>query len=163
MNELGDYDSGRTTGGKCGCAIAALLGLLFAFAVTGFAWFSCPRGADCRGDAQLLFWGGLAVSALVAAAIGLASRAAINSFIRWNHKPRERTPEQVAALLRAMLDGTASNGEIDDFISVDIADPRLDAIKDEVGLLYGHGWDSDDTRDRLTGLLRQVEAMPPEA
>ncbi len=160
MNEPSDYASERTTGGKCGCAIAALLGLMFAFAATGFSWLSCPRSADCRGDAQLIFWGGLALSALVAGLIGLASRTAINSFIRWNHKPRERTPAQVAALLQAILDGTASEGEIDYFISVDIADPRLDAIKDAVGLLYGSGWDSDATRDELVELLRQVEAMP---
>ena len=59
-----------------------------------------------------------------------------------------------------MLDGTAPDGEIDYFISVDIVDPRLDAIKDEVGLLYGPGWDSDETRHKLTELLCQVEAMP---
>jgi hypothetical protein len=130
--------------------------------VTVFAWLSCPRGADCQGDAQLLFWGGLTASALLAGVIGLASRAAINRFINWNHRPRELTPEQVAALLRAMLDGTASDGEIDYFISVDIADSRLDAIRHEVELLYGPGWDSDETRERLTELLRQAEAMPPE-
>ena len=75
-------------------------------------------------------------------------------------KPRRLTPEQVAALLRKCIDGTATDGEIDYFVSVEIADPRLNEIKDEVGFLFGPGWTSPETRQALEELLGRVEAMP---
>jgi hypothetical protein len=88
-----------------------------------------------------------------------ALRAAGRWFIEWNFKPRERTPEQVADSLRRMLAGTATEGEIDYFISVDIADPELNDVKDRVGKLYGPGWSSEETRADLHALLRKVEGM----
>jgi hypothetical protein len=88
-------------------------------------------------------------------------RKMVDGFVAWNQKPRERTPEQVAALLRAALDGTATHRDMDYFISIDIADPTLNEIKDEVGSLYGPGWGDDYTRERLEGLLRRVEALMP--
>jgi len=78
-------------------------------------------------------------------------------------RPRRLTPEQVAAFLRKCIAGTAKDGEIDYFISVDIADARLNEIKDEVGAVFGPGWASPETREVLEDLLRRVEAMaaPP--
>jgi len=58
-----------------------------------------------------------------------------------------------------MLNRSASQGEIDYFISVKIADPSLDAIREQVGLLYGPGWDGAVARQSLNELVEQVEAM----
>jgi hypothetical protein len=88
-------------------------------------------------------------------------RKLVDGFVAWNHKPRERTPEQVAQQLRAALNGTATHRDMDYFISIDIADPTLNEVKDEVGSLYGPGWDDDYTREKLNGLLRRVEALTP--
>ena len=88
-------------------------------------------------------------------------RKLVDGFVAWNHKPRVRTPDQVAAILRASLNGTASHRDMDYFVSIDIADPALNEIKEEVGSLYGPGWDDDYTRERLKGLLRRVEAIMP--
>ena len=67
----------------------------------------------------------------------------MDGFVGWNHKPRDRTPEQVAELLRAALNGTATHRDMDYFISIDITDPTLNDIKDEVRSLYGPGWETD--------------------
>ena len=74
-------------------------------------------------------------------------------------RPRKLTPEQVAEFLRNCLDGTARDGEIDYFISVEIEDPKLNDVKHRVGLLYGPGWSSEETRADLQTLLREVEGM----
>jgi hypothetical protein len=50
-------------------------------------------------------------------------------------KPRQLSPEEAAALLRSFINGTATDGEIDYFISCEIADPILNDVKDEVGVL----------------------------
>jgi len=75
-------------------------------------------------------------------------------------RPRRLTPEQVAEFLRQCIEGTAKDGEIDYFISVDIADPRLNEIRDEVGAIFGPGWGSAETREMLKVMLRRVEEMP---
>lgn len=38
-------------------------------------------------------------------------------------RPRQLSPEEVAALLRSFIDDTATGGEIDYFVCCDIADP----------------------------------------
>ena len=88
-------------------------------------------------------------------------RKLVDGFVEWNSQPRERTPEQVARLLQAAIDGTATHRDMDYFISINIADPTLNEIKDEVGSLYGPGWEDDYTREKLTELLRRVEAFMP--
>ncbi len=74
-------------------------------------------------------------------------------------RPRKLTPEQVAEFLRKCIEGTARDGEVDYFISVEIADPRLNEVKDRVGQLFGPGWSSEETHADLEEILREVEAM----
>ena len=81
MNEGGSFASGTTTGGKCGCALAAIFGIAFAFIVTGFALLSCPRDAHCQTEAQFVFWGGLMASAIIAGSIGLLARKLVNHWL----------------------------------------------------------------------------------
>jgi len=44
-------------------------------------------------------------------------------------RPVKRKRTEVASILRAMLDGTISDSEWDDFVCVSIADPRLDEMR----------------------------------
>jgi hypothetical protein len=74
-------------------------------------------------------------------------------------KPRKLTPEQVAEFLRKCIERKATDREIDYFISVDIADPELNRVRDRVAGLYGPGWSSEETRADLRALIQQVEAM----
>ena len=152
-----DYEDGGTVGGKCGYAVAAIVGgPLIAFPFLLDALGDCIPGTKCTKGPD---WPLVVVAVLIACVVGFGSRWLINRFIRWNHRPHERTPDQVAALLRSMLNRSASQGEIDYFISVKIADPSLDAIREQVGLLYGPGWDGAVARQSLNELLEQVEAM----
>ena len=73
-------------------------------------------------------------------------------------KPIQRTPEEVAGLLRKCLNDSATDGEIDYFISCEIADPDLEKIRIEVGSMFGPGWDTPKTRNRLQDLLQRVES-----
>ena len=41
----------------------------------------------------------------------------------------KRTPSEVAAILRAFLEGTASEHDWDDFTSISLADSHLEAIR----------------------------------
>ena len=81
MREGGSYTSGKTTGGKCGCAVAALLGLVFTVIVTGFTLLTCPRDGDCQTEAALVFWGGLLAGAIIAGAAGLLVRTLVNGWL----------------------------------------------------------------------------------
>ena len=45
-------------------------------------------------------------------------------------RPKRRTPQDVAGILRDYLDGTVSDSAWDDFICVPIADPWLEAIRE---------------------------------
>ncbi len=85
-------------------------------------------------------------------------RSLVNRFVAWNQRPQERSSQQVAQLLRAAINGTATHRDMDYFISIDIADPALNEVKDEVGRLYGPDWNDDYTREKLKELLRRVEA-----
>ena len=78
-------------------------------------------------------------------------------------RSRRLTPEQVAAFLQKCISGTATEGEIDYFISVDIADPTLNEVKDREGALYGPGWSSEDTLAELQAILGKVESMKKAA
>lgn len=86
-------------------------------------------------------------------------RKMVDGLVAWNRKPSDRTPEQVARVLRAALNGSATHEQMDYFISIEIADPTLNEIKDEVGSLYGPGWEDDVTQEKLRQLLRRVEAL----
>jgi hypothetical protein len=127
-----------------------------------FGWFVFFASSAALAFALARDWNTRAILFLVTVPLTLwALRGAGRRFIEWNRKPRERTPEQVADLLRRALAGTATDGEIDYFISVDIIDPALNDVKDRVGALYGPGWSSEETRADLRALLREVEGMSP--
>jgi hypothetical protein len=79
-------------------------------------------------------------------------------------KPLELKPEEAAAFLRKCVDGQATEDELDYFSGVQIADPKLNEIMEELGSLFGRGWPvaeppSPETRAALRKMLRQVEAM----
>ncbi len=67
------------------------------------------------------------------------------------------TPRDVEAYLRDFLEGTGGDCDWDDFTSVKITDPSLDAIREEAA------WVdlplTDEGRATLNGLLEQVRAM----
>lgn len=50
-------------------------------------------------------------------------------------KTRDRTPTEVAGFLRDFAEGTGGEWDWDDFTSVAITDPRLEAIRIEAGLI----------------------------
>lgn len=165
MDDQSGYEAGGTAGGKCGCLAAAIVGAGLLPILGLFFMGDCAPNEQCQQNDERLLLGGLLLIAAVATAVGLSSRVFINRFIAWNHKPREMTPEEAAALLRRCIDDTATAGEIDYFISVDIVDPVLDDVKDEVGVLYGPGWDDEETKARLREQLQRVEELirPPRA
>ena len=69
----------------------------------------------------------------------------------------DRTARDVEAYLRDFLEGTGGDWDWDDFTSVKITDPSLDAIRAEAA------WVdlplTDGGRATLSGLLKQVRAM----
>ena len=58
--------------------------------------------------------------------------ALIAAFYIWNRRPIERTPEEIAALLRARLRGEEDQGEWDYFTKCRVRDMRLEAIRAKV-------------------------------
>lgn len=50
-------------------------------------------------------------------------------------KPFNRSPEDVARYLRDFLEGTGKNQDWDDFISIPMADPQLDYIRQRAAAL----------------------------
>ena len=67
------------------------------------------------------------------------------------------TPRDVEAYLRDFLEGTGGHWDWDDFTSVKITDPSLDAIREEAAWVELPL--TDDGRATLSGLLEQVRAM----
>src|SRR5262245_39173367 len=64
-------------------------------------------------------------------ALVLLPIAVLVKLVAWPfERPIRRTSHEVATILRAYLDDTLSASEWDDFVSVPIADPRLEAIRD---------------------------------
>ena len=60
---------------------------------------------------------------------------------------------------RKCIAGTATHREIDHFTSIDIVNPVLDDVKDQVGVFYGPGWDDEETKARLREQLQRVETL----
>src|ERR1700761_6513318 len=50
-------------------------------------------------------------------------------------KNKERSAEEVAGFLRDFIESTGGDWDWDDFISVPIKDPRLEAIRDEASMV----------------------------
>ena len=65
-------------------------------------------------------------------------------------RPTKRSPTEVAKYLRDFLNGTGGDWDWDDFISIEIADPRLEAIRQQAAALELPMADED------TGSLREL-------
>lgn len=82
-------------------------------------------------------------------------------FLEWNTRPRDMSAEQVAALLRKFIDGTATDGQWDYFATGPrIADPELEAIRQDTAELWGPPVEPYTTK-RLEELLARTEALIP--
>jgi hypothetical protein len=75
----GGYEGGGTTGGKCGCAMAALVGVPV-LAILMFASFygDCVPGERCRDNDDRRFVGIMVVVSVLASGSGLLTRYLIN-------------------------------------------------------------------------------------
>lgn len=80
-------------------------------------------------------------------------------------KPIERTADEVARYIRAMLDGTVGDEgagfDYDEFSSVPIADPNLESIARRACDAFELRPESD--RATLESLLAEAEALTPKA
>lgn len=73
-------------------------------------------------------------------------------------KPRQRTPREVAKILHNFIAGTGGEWDWDDFTSVPITNPDLDAIRreaEQVPLPV-----SEDGLAKLRELLDRVNSLP---
>ena len=72
-------------------------------------------------------------------------------------KPAKRTPAEVAGFLRDFSDGTGGDWDWDDFISVRLAYPQLEAIRQEAELIALPV--EPEGREKLKSLLARAEAL----
>lgn len=72
-------------------------------------------------------------------------------------KPIQRTPAEVAKYLRDFLHGTGGDWDWDDFVSIEIADPRLDDIRERAAALELPMPDTDTAP--LQALVAEAEAL----
>ncbi len=72
-------------------------------------------------------------------------------------KPANIKPSEVSKFLREFHDGTGGAWDYDDFVSVPIADPRLDKIRKRVSDLELPI--TDEGKSELRKLLAEVERM----
>jgi len=80
------YKGGSTTGGKWGCALAAVFGMpLIGFSVLVSALGDCIPDEPCSHG---LIWWLIIPSLIIAATVGLGSRAAINWFLERRRNDR---------------------------------------------------------------------------
>jgi hypothetical protein len=86
-------------------------------------------------------------------------RGLVDRFIAWNNRALDMPPKEVAVLLRKFVDDTATHSEWDYFCTGrPLADPDLEAIRNEVGELYGPRVEPCTT-ERLQELLGRAEAI----
>lgn len=72
-------------------------------------------------------------------------------------RPSKLTAEEVARYLRDFLDGTGGEWDWDDFISIRLADPDLESIRQRAATVALPI--SDDGRRSLLALLSEAEAQ----
>ena len=92
-------------------------------------------------------WGVLAAAIIIPLAVLL--KLVMLPFER----PMKRTPDEVADYLRDFIGGTGDEWDWDDFVSIRIADPRLDSIRLRASKF------PDVRKDELTMLLREAEGL----
>lgn len=73
-------------------------------------------------------------------------------------KPRKRTPQEVARILRGFIAGTGGEWDWDDFTSVPIADAALEAIRLEAEAVPLPV--DDEGLAKLRALLDRVTSLP---
>ncbi|MDP4540056.1 hypothetical protein Q9K01_10500 [Qipengyuania sp. DY56-A-20] len=92
-------------------------------------------------------WGVLAAAVIIPVAVLL--KLVMLPFER----PMNRTPEEVVGYLREFIDGTGGEWDWDDFVSIRIADPHLDSIRERASKY------ADVGQGELQSLLREAEAL----
>ena len=92
-------------------------------------------------------WGVLAAAVIIPIAVLL--RLAMLPFER----PMKRTPQEVVGYLRDFIEGTGGDWDWDDFVSIQIADPRLDSIRERASKFPDVG------QGELQSLLREAEGL----
>jgi hypothetical protein len=92
-------------------------------------------------------WGVLAAAVIIP--IALLLKLVMLPFER----PMKRTPEEVVGYLRDFVDGTGGEWGWDDFVSIQIADPRLDSIRERARKFPDVG------QGELQSLLREAERL----
>ena len=90
------------------------------------------------------------------------------AFTRWNRRPVEWRSEEVVGLLQNWLDGDVDDAGWDYFVSCEISDPRLEAVRQEaVGAIYLGSRYMDASGHRLNeagkALFRDLQARCPSA
>ena len=68
-------------------------------------------------------------------------------------RPMKRTPQEVVGYLRDFIEGTGGDWDWDDFVSIQIADPRLDSIRERASKFPDVG------QGELQSLLREAEGL----
>lgn len=71
-------------------------------------------------------------------------------------RPHKRTPEEVGQILRGFLDGSGGEWDWDDFISIPLADPSLESIRQRAANVELPV--SAEGRRTLLSLLVELEA-----
>ena len=89
-------------------------------------------GTDVRGRG----WSWSVPFKLILGAVALVVAIPIKLIALPFEGPIKRTRQEVAEILQAFLDGTLSDAAWDDFVSIEIADPLLDAIRKRCETLY---------------------------
>jgi len=75
------------------------------------------------------------------------------------HRPEKRSAEEVVRSLRDFVDVTCEDWDFDDFISIPLADPRLESIRHKAMELLGpHGWEVSE----MALLLKEAETIVAE-
>ncbi|MXP45958.1 hypothetical protein GRI43_00945 [Altererythrobacter luteolus] len=92
-------------------------------------------------------WGVLAAAIVIP--IALLLKLVMLPFDR----PMKRTPEEVEGYLRDFIEGTGEEWDWDDFVSIEIADTRLDSIRERASKFPDVG------SEELNALLREAEEL----
>lgn len=72
-------------------------------------------------------------------------------------KPKKRTPAEVAGFIRDFIDGTGGEWDWDDFTSVRLANPELEAIRRDAGMVALPV--TSEGQRQLKELLRRAEIL----
>ena len=97
------------------------------------------------------------LAAAIILPIAIVAKLLILPFERLFARPIERTPEEVARILREFIDGTGGDWDFDDFECNTIADPLLDSIRDRASRVAEPM--TEEGLATLRALLAEAEAL----